>query len=106
MTDCDSFVHLLVGHAVRCVLEVVAHRICEQDCILQHYRHIVAKVVGVYVLDVDAVYLYAAAVGTIETHQQVHDRGLAAAGRPDEGYLLARIDLKVEIVEHLLAGHV
>ncbi len=42
-----------------------------------------------------------ALVGIVEAHQQLDDRGLAGAGRADDGDGLAGRDLQIEIVERL-----
>ena len=40
-----------------------------------------------------------AGVDLVEAHQQVDDRGLAGAGRADDGQHLARSDVGVEVVD-------
>ena len=65
-----------------------------------------AQVVPGQVGDVDAVEGDPAAVELVEPHDQVDQRGLAGAGRADDGHGLARLDDEVEVLDERVVRRV
>ena len=65
-----------------------------------------AQVVPGQVADVDAVERDAAAVELVEPHDEVDERRLAGAGRPDDGDGLTGAHRQVEVLDERLVGRV
>lgn len=63
----------------------------EQPGVLQHHAELVAQLVTGHRGDVHAVDRDLAALHVVEALEQVHQRGLAGAGGPDDGDLLTRL---------------
>ena len=94
---------LLLGGVEVAVGDVVADRAAEQPGVLQH--HADARRAGrarVIVGDVDAVEGDPAAVELVEPHDQVDERGLAGAGRADDGDRLARLGDERQVLDQRL----
>src|SRR5207245_333470 len=88
---------VLVGRPDLPVADVVADRARKEPGVLQHHPEDAAHVIAVEVPGVDAVEANAALVDVVEAHQQVHDRGLARPGGPDDGNRLPWPNLEVEV---------
>ena len=56
--------------------------------------------IGAGAFDFATIEQYAALGGLQETGQQIHERGLAAARRPDDGNKLALVQVESHMVEH------
>ena len=78
----------------------------EEPGVLQHHADAGAQVVAREVADVDAVERDAAGVQLVEPHDEVDERRLARAGRPDDGHGLTGADREVEVLDERLVGHV
>ena len=83
--------HLLVGRVEPAVADVVHHRVGEQERILQHDADLRAQAGSGHIAHIDAVDRHRAARHIVEARQQIDDRGLARAGRPDDRDRLARL---------------
>ena len=95
-----------VRDALHVVYQVLPNRTLEEPGVLQnHGEHIVHRLAPQLGYR-RAVYLYAAAVYLEKAHQQVDHRGLARAGRADDGHLLAGADLGGEVLDDYLVRRV
>ena len=93
--------HLLQRRLRQAVADVVQHRAVEQVRILEHHADLPAVVPGVELAHVHAVDPDRAARHVVETRDQVHDRRLAAARRPDEADQLTRLHVEAHAAQHL-----
>ena len=85
---------LLVGRVEPAVGDVLADRAVEQPRVLEDHPERPAEVVAGQVAGVDAVDRDPPAVELVEAHQQVDERRLAGAGRPDDRDGLAGLDVE------------
>jgi hypothetical protein len=76
----------------------------EHPGVLEHHAEGTAHLVAGEVAVVDAVEQDAPGVDLVEAHEQVDDRGLARAGRSDDGDRLARRDVEREVLDERLVG--
>ena len=88
-------VHLLVEQG-----DVVGQRPCEQRVFLQHGGDLGVIAAVAEALQRHAIDQHLAAVGIDQAQHDLHHRGLAAARRPGDRHMLARLDLQVHPVEH------
>src|SRR5205085_5256441 len=77
------------------------NRPLEQRNSLRHHRDRLAEALLRYFCDVLAIDRDGALLDVVETLQQHKNRGLAAAGRPDQTDPLHRLETKAEFLEHL-----
>ena len=96
--------HVLVGHVLLAVDDVLAHGTFEQPGILQHHAEKVVDIFAGEFARGDAVDADAAAVQLVKAHQQVDHGGLAGACRADDGDLLPRMRDGRKVVDDDLAG--
>ena len=85
---------------------VFKHRAGKQRRLLEHHTRGGAQLLHVQVRDLLAAHLKAATRDGVEAKQQVHNRGLAAAGLANQRDLLALTGGKRHIVQHRLTRHV
>ena len=81
---------LLIGRVGSAVPDILAHRARKQMCILKHHCDILTQRRERILADILTVYRYCAAVGIVETAEQIRNGGLARARRTDECDLLSR----------------
>ena len=93
---------LLLGRAGVAVGDVVADRAAEQPGVLQHHADRAAQLGARHLRDVDAVERDRAGVDLVEAHEQVDERRLARAGRPDDGDRLAGLRDEREVFDQRL----
>src|SRR5205085_141509 len=79
--------------------DVLAHRVREEERLLEHERDRTPDVGQPQLPNVVAVEQDATAVGVVQAREQPGDRALARARRADERERLARRDLEIESVE-------
>ena len=84
--------------------DVLARRGGEDHRLLRHQRELPPQVGARHLAQVDAVERDPARVRVEEAHQELEDRGLARARRPDQRHRLARRDPQVEAVERRRLG--
>ena len=101
----DRF-QLFLGDALHVVDEVFADRALEEPCVLQHHAEEPVDILAPQLARRDAVDADAAAVHLEEAHEQIDHRGLARAGRADDGNLLARLHLGREVLDDDLVRRV
>ena len=94
---------LLAGGLGAGVGEVVVDRAVKEPCVLKHHGELAAQAVAGQLADVPAVQQDAPAGHVVEAHQQVDERGLAAARFADDGDDLARLGGEGHVVQH---GHI
>jgi len=94
---------LVVGRVELAVADVVHDGAREEIHVLQHDAERVAQIRLADVVDVDAVVADLAVGDVVEAVDEVRDRGLAGAGRADEGQFLAGLGEKRNIVQDGLA---
>ena len=97
---------LLVGGLQTAIADVLHDRAGEQVGILQHDAQRAAEVGFLDFMDVDAVVPDLAVLDVVEAVDEVGDGGLAGAGGADEGDLLARTAIEVDVVQDGLARHI
>ena len=97
---------LLVRGVQLAVADVVHHRAGEQVGLLEHHPQGAAQIGLADFVDVDAVVADFAVVNVVEPVNQVGDGGLACAGGPHEGDLLAGLGVQGHIMEHRLLRHI
>ena len=93
---------LLVGGIKPAVAYVIKDRAREQMGLLQHHAQSVAQVTLADLVDADAVKGYFTVLDVIEAVDQVGDGGLTGTGAADEGNLLVRHGIDVNVKEDLL----
>ena len=92
----------LLGGSLAAVGDVLADGAVEQPGVLEDHPERPAQVVAGQLARVDAVDQDAAGVDLVEAHEQVDERRLAGAGRPDDGDRLAGRDVEIEVVDERL----
>ena len=97
---------LLVGGLQTAIADVLHDRAGEQVGILQHDAQRAAEVGFLDLVDVDAVVPDLAVLDVVEAVDKVGDGGLAGTGGADEGDLLARTAIEVDVVQDGLARHI
>ena len=107
--------HLLQGGLGPAIGDVLPDGAPLQPGVLQHHAVAAAQAVAGDVPDVRALHLDGAAVHVVKAHEQVDNRGLAAAGGAHQGHPLAGLHLQVEVLKqgllrpvgegHVLDGH-
>ena len=85
-------------------VDVFCDRPREQPRVLQHHAHAGTHIAARHRVHVHAVDSDLACIDVIKTHQQVHQRGLARAGRTHNRDLLAGLDLERQVRDQLLVG--
>ena len=81
--------------------DVVADRAVEQDVVLQHDAQLAPQPRAVDHGEIDAVDQHAAALGDIEPLDELGERALAGAGRPDNADDLTRRNAETDVVQNL-----
>ncbi len=97
---------LLLGGVGPAEGDVLADGGGEEGRLLQHDPDLLAQRLQRHVADVVAVDGDAAVGGVIEARDQVDDRGLARAGRAQQGDHLAGLGLQRDVVQHLMVAEV
>ena len=102
---------VLFGGVGTPVGDVVADRPLEEPGVLQHHPDLGAQVLAPQPGDVDAVEGDAPGVEVVEPHDEVDQRGLAGAGRSDDGNRLTRLDAEAHVLDQRLVllvpeGHI
>ncbi len=97
---------LLVGSVFTTIREVLADCALEQPRVLQDHAEGTAQVVAGHVACVHAVDQDAAILKLIEAHEEVHERGLAGAGGPDDSDRLARQRFEGQVLDQRFVGRV
>ena len=92
---------LIVGRLHPGQPEVVRDRADEDVLFLRHERHLLPQRLQLEVHEADVAHLDAAGARRMDPRKQPAERGLAGAGRPDDGDPLARLEIEVEAVEHV-----
>ena len=93
---------LLVGRPELAIADVVVDGAGEEPGVLEHHAEDAPHVIAAEVAGVDAIEADPALVDVVEAHQQIHDRRLPRAGRPDDGDGLPRADVEVEVLDERL----
>ena len=106
---------LLLGGVGAAVGDVVADGAAEEPGVLQHHPEVLAQGAAGDLRDVAAVEGDAAAVELVEPHDEVHERRLAGARRPDDGDGLPGLGHERQVLDerpvrvvgerHVLEGH-
>ena len=99
----DLASRLRVGVAVG---DVVVDRAAEQPRILQHHAGALAQIVAGHRPSVDTVDGDRARVDVVEPHDQVHQRRLARAGRPDDRDHVAGLGHQRQLLDQRLVRQV
>ena len=94
---------LLVRRVESAVADIVQHRAGEEVRLLQHKAQGAAQIGLFDLVDVDAVIADLAVGNVVEAVNEVRDRGLARAGRANEGHLLPGLRVDGHVVQHVLA---
>ena len=89
---------LLAGGVRPAVRDVFGDGAVEQPGVLQHHAEVAAQVHAVHIMRVHAVEADMAAVDLVESHEQVDQRGLAGAGRADDGGAVARLGRERDVL--------
>ena len=97
---------LLIGGLQTAIADVLHDRAGEQVGILQHDAQRAAEVGFPDFMDVDAVVPDLAVLDVVEAVDKVGDGGLAGAGGADEGDLLARTAIEVDVVQDGLVRYI
>ena len=104
----DDVVDRRVGPTVR---DVVSDRDREEERLVEDHADVVAQARQRDVADVAAVDPHRAIGDVVEASEQARDGALAGAGAPDDGDGLTRVQVQIEVLEHVGAvgvveGHV
>ena len=99
-----GFHQLLVGGVRVAPAQVLPDGAAEQHVLLQHHGHAVAQHVQVVVLHRVAAHGELTAGDVVKAGDQLHQRGLGAAGAAQDAHRLARADGQADVAEHVLAG--
>ena len=105
MAGLGAFDHPLLADGlalVQAVEQVLADRAVEQPGVLQNHAEMLAQVVTGDVARIHAVDGDRTALDLIEAHEQVDQRGLAGAGRADDGDRLAGLGLQRQVLDQRL----
>lgn len=94
--------HRLVAVVVVAEGDVVGDGVVEKDAVLRHQAYLPSQRPDVELADGRAVDTYLAAVGVVETRQQVDERGLAGTRRSHQGDGASLVDTETDVVQH---GH-
>ena len=94
---------LLVGRVRFAEGDVLAHCAVAEPRLLKDHAVAAAQGSPRHVTNILPVDRDRAAVGVVKPHQQIDQRRLAAARRPDDGGLRTRLRLEVEVLDQLLA---
>ena len=97
---------VIVGGIEATITDVVKYRTSEEMRLLQDDGHTSAQRLLLNVSDRDAVVKDLALLDVVETVDEVDNRGLACARAANEGNLLTRLRVDVDIEEHLLLRHI
>lgn len=91
---------------VRCVRfahdDILADGTGLEPGVLQHHAVGRAQTAARQLADILAAHADTAAVHIVEAHEQIDDRRLAAAGRPDDGNTLAGLRGKIKMLDQVL----
>ena len=91
--------HVLAGHAVAAVGDVLEHRAVKEPGVLQNHGELPPQLVALQLADVHAVQQDRALRHVVKAHEQVDHRRLAAAGFAHDGHHLARLGGVADVVE-------
>ena len=93
---------LLLGGVRPAVGDVVPDGAAEEPGVLEHHADPAAQVVAAHRGDVHPVEGDPPGVQLVEAHDQVDQRGLAGAGRPDDGHRVPRLGDQRQVVDQRL----
>ena len=102
MAGLGAFDHPLLADGlalVQAVEQVLADRAVEQPGVLQNHAEVLTQIVAGDVARIHAVDGNRPALDLVEAHEQVDQRGLAGAGRADDGDRLAGLGLQRKILD-------
>ena len=94
--------HFLVGRVRASHCNVLADRSGSQPCLLQHHTVAGAQTLTRRFADRHAVHRNPSARHVVKPHQQIDDRRLAAARRPDDRDALPRVRLQIQMLNQPL----
>ena len=99
------FLGRLNDFLVRCLRtahpDVVSDRAAAQPRILQHHTKGAPQRLTLHIPDISATDPDRAGIDIVKAHQQIDQRGLSTAGRPDDRYHLAFLYIQVEVFDQL-----
>ena len=103
--------HLFIARIRLSIADVVPDRSGEQMRILQDDAQRTAQIVLLDQLDIDAVIGDRSFLDVVKTVDQIGDRRLSGTGRTDEGDLLSRLRIQLDVVQdglvwHIAEGHI
>ena len=98
--------NLLVGSGFVAVTEVFHDRAAEKPAVLEHHAVAAAQSVAAEVADIGAVEQYSALVHLVKAHEQIDERGFAAAGGTDYRNVEAARHLEREVLYQRFFGNV
>ena len=88
---------------IRCIglahNQVFSYRSRLQPGFLQHHTIIFTQALSGELTDIGIIHRNASRIHIIETHEQVDNRGLAAAGRPDNRHSPAAFHMQIQILD-------